>query len=471
MAAQTQGGVLAPPPGRPPGAVPGRGPGGGPGRSFGSLSGSLSGSLARLRLAARTPPGRLRTAGAVLVALALLFGVTAAWQSADRAAAARQLASRSEPLSQDAAELYRSLADADATAAAGFLMAAAEPPEVRKRYQDDLATASRLIPQAAARSGTSSDAQRRLAELGQQLPRYAGLVETARAINREGLPLGGAYLRYASDYLQKTVLPNAQQLADTEAAALDGDYDAAAAVPWAALVLGVLLLGALGRYQVVLFRRTNRVFNPGLLAASAAVLVALVWTVGGTAAAGSGLHEARTQGIDPLRRLNQVRVVALQAHTAENLNLVSRGATEAYNDRWEELTRTLAGPADSAGSAVGLLVAPPDRARRQLTDAQHRFDEWQQRHAAAAELDAGGDYEGTLRTTLAPGRDDTAEAAFNATEQQWEQAGRAEQAAFDSAAGGVDGGLAVQAVAAALLAALAAGGTVRGIGRRLAEYR
>ncbi|MFE1322705.1 hypothetical protein [Kitasatospora phosalacinea] len=469
MAAQTQGGVRAPSPTRAPEPGPG-----GPGQPVQPVpvpAGRLSGPVARLRSAARTPPGRLRTAVAVLVALALLFGVTAAWQSAERAAAARQLASRSEPLSQDAAEIYRSLADADATAAAGFLMASAEPPEVRRRYQDDLATAARLIPQAAARSGASADAQRQLAALGEQLPRYAGLVETARAINREGLPLGGAYLRYASNYLQTTLLPTAQRIADGEAAALDEDYDAAAAVPWAALVLGVLLLAALGRYQVVLFRRTNRVFNPGLLTASAAVLAALAWTAVGTVSAGTGLHEARTRGIDPLRELNRVRVAALQAHTAENLDLVSRGATEAFKDRWDALARTLTASARDTGSVAGLLADPPERARQQLTEARRWFDEWQRRHAEAAQLDAEGRYEEALAKTLAPGRDDTAEAAFNAAGQQWERAGRAEQAAFDAAAGGIDGTLAVQAAATALLAALAVGGTVRGLGRRLAEYR
>ncbi|GAA2126295.1 hypothetical protein GCM10009759_78620 [Kitasatospora saccharophila] len=464
MAAQTQGSVLAPAPAGGPVAVPG---GAGP-------VGRLSGPLARLRRAARTPPGRLRTAAAVLVALTLLFGVTAAWQSADRAAAARQLASRSEPLSQDAAELYRSLADADATAAAGFLMASAEPPEVHAQYQADLDTAARLIPQAAARSGSSAEAQRLLAELGRQLPRYAGLVESARAINREGLPLGGAYLRYASAYLQEEVLPNAQRLADAEAAALDGDYDAAAAVPWAALVLGVLLLGALGRYQVVLFRRTNRVFNPGLLTASAAVLTALVWTAAGTVAAGTGLHGARTQGIAPLRDLNRVRVEALRAHTAEVLDLVSRGATKKFEGEWQALAGTLADPAGGAGSVAGLLAAPPDRARQQLADARHWFEVWQQRHATAGQLGAGSAkdaYEQALGATLTPGRDDTARAAFDAAGQQWEQAARAEQAAFEAAAGGIDGALGVQAAAAGLLAALAVGGTVRGLGRRLAEYR
>ncbi|BAJ31246.1 MULTISPECIES: hypothetical protein [Kitasatospora] len=463
MAGQTEGGVLTPPATAAPPAGPSAGANAGAGPS---------GPLARLRSAARTPPGRLRAAGALLAALVLLFGLAASWQSAGRSSATRQLASRSEPLSQDAAELYRSLADADATAAAGFLMAATEPPEVRKRYQDDLATASRLIPRAAARSGSSAEAQRRLAELAQQLPRYAGLVETARAINREGLPLGGAYLRYASDYMRQTVLPNAQGLADTEAAALRADYEAADAVPWAAMVLGVAALAALGRYQVLLFRRTKRVFNPGLLAASLAVLVALGWTVGGIASAGNDLYRARLQGIDPLRELNLVRVEALQAHTAENLNLVSRGATEAYRVRWDELAKTL--NEDSGrfpGSVAYLLTAPPAQSRQQLSEAARWFGEWQQRHAAAAKLDEDGKYEETLAKTLAPGRDDTAQAAFDAADRQWELAGRAEQAAFEAAVDGVDTGLAVQAVAVALLAVLAAGGTVRGIGRRLAEYR
>ncbi|MFC8721470.1 hypothetical protein [Kitasatospora sp. NPDC057198] len=457
MAAQTQGGVLAPSPAGGPVVVP--------------AGGRLSGPLVRLRRAAGTPPGRLRAAAAVLVALALVFGVTAAWQSAERAAAARQLASRSEPLSQDAAELHRSLADADATAAAGFLMAAAEPPEVYAHYRADLDTAARLIPRAAARSGNSAETQRLLAELGSQLPYYAGLVESARAINREGLPLGGAYLRYASAYLQQEVLPNAQRLADAEAAALDGDYDAAAAVPWAALVLGGLLLGALGRYQVVLFRRTNRVFNPGLLTASAAVLTALLWTAAGTVSAGTGLHEARTQGIAPLRDLNRVRVEALRAHTAEVLDLVSRGATRKFEGEWGTLAKTLTAPAGETGSVAGLLTAAPDRARGRLAEAQHWFGVWQQRHADAAGLDGDGAYEKALSATLSPSRDDTARAAFDAAGQQWEQAGRAEQAAFEAAAGGIDGTLTVQAAATALLAALAVGGTVRGLGRRLAEYR
>ncbi|WP_099903248.1 hypothetical protein [Streptomyces sp. TLI_171] len=429
------------------------------------------GPVARLRRVAQTPPGRLRTAGAVLVALALLFGVAAVWQSADRAAAARELVSRSEPLSQDAAEIYRSLADADATAAAGFLLAGNETPEIHRRYRDDLATASRLVAQAAARGGSASSAQSLLTELNQQIPRYTGLVETARAVNRQGLPLGGAYLRYASDLMQKTMLPNAQKLADAEARELDADYGTASATPWLTLLLGVLALAALGRYQLLLFRRTNRVFNPGLLAASLAVLAALAWLGGGTAVAGGSLHDARTHGIGPLRQLNEVRVEALQAHTAENLNLVSRGATEAYAARWDELAGKLAAKPGSDGSVAGLAPDAGAGAKAPLADAGRWFTEWQDRHRNAARQEAAGDYDAALALTLQPGNGDTADAAFSAADQKWAEAAKAEQSAFDSAAGGVDGVLITQAVAAALLAALAAAGTVRGIGRRLAEYR
>lgn len=84
--------------------------------------------LAEIRLASRTPPGRLRLAGAVLVAVVLLFGAVAAWQASARAGAADRLVAHSQPLSQDAADIYRSLADADTTAATGFLLAGEEPP-------------------------------------------------------------------------------------------------------------------------------------------------------------------------------------------------------------------------------------------------------------------------------------------------------------------------------------------------------
>ncbi|MGW4382789.1 hypothetical protein [Kitasatospora sp. NPDC004531] len=446
--AQAQAGPAAPPPAT-------RGPG----------------PVARLRRAAATAPGRLRTAGAVLAVLVLLFGTVAVWQSAHRSRAAGRVVTGSGPLSQDAAEIHRRLADADATAAAGFLLAGDEPAEARARYQDDLATAAQLIAEAAGRSGGSAASQRALAELNRQLPRYAGLVETARAIDRQGLPLGGAYLRYASDLMQGTVLPQAQRLAEAESAGLDADYDDAGSVPWAAAALGVLALGALARYQVVLFRRTNRVFNPGLLAGSLAVLTALVWLLAGTATTAADLSRSRTQGTGPLRDLDRVRIAALQAHTAENLNLVARGATDKYLRQWDDLARKLNAGERTDGSVGALAANGPGAAAGPLAEAGAAFRQWQERHQDAAAKDSAGDYEAALRATLTAGGTDTADAAFRAADGKWAAAAKAEQEAFARSAGGLDGVLAGQATAVGVLSVLGAAAALRGIGRRLAEYR
>ncbi|GAA3063737.1 hypothetical protein GCM10020000_53990 [Streptomyces olivoverticillatus] len=106
-------------------------------------------------------------------------------------------------------------------------------------------------------------------------------METARANNRQGLPLGGAYLRYASDRMREELLPAARALYETETGRLGHDYDDAESWPWAALATGVVALGALGWAQRRNYLRTNRVFNHGLLTATAR-------RHGGAAVAGGG---------------------------------------------------------------------------------------------------------------------------------------------------------------------------------------
>ncbi|WP_052681998.1 hypothetical protein [Saccharothrix sp. ST-888] len=407
----------------------------------------------------------------------LAFGTLAAWQATGRARAADQVVSHSQPLSQNAAEIYRSLADADATAASAFLLAGDAPQAVRDRYRADLDTAARLLAEAAARTGSSSDAQQWVATLNRQLPQYAGLVETAGADNRQGLPLGGAYLRYASKQMQESMLPAAERLAAVEAAQLDGDYADAGAFPWAALVLGGLTLAALIRCQVLLLRRTNRVFSPGLLGATAAVLAAVLWLATGSLSARSDLTDSREHGAVPLRTLDQARIEALQSHTAENMDLVARGASDTYAARWAALTGALAGPlAGDGGSRTGggnLALAragAPGEADAALARALDLFTTWDGRHQAAAKSNEQGDYDAALRTTVGAS-DDSAEGVFTALDQQLARAATAEQTAFTRSAKGTDGVLDAVAAGAAVLAVLAAVGVIRGLGRRLAEYR
>ncbi|GAB7180585.1 hypothetical protein ATKI12_0416 [Kitasatospora sp. Ki12] len=474
-------------PGRPPGPAaatasaplvkPGR-PGGAPVRR--PPTGVVTGARARLAQATRTAPGRLRLAGVVLAALTVAFGGLTAWQLETRAEAADRVVSYSQPLSRDAAEIHRNLADAATTAASGFLLAGAEPKAVRDRYEQDLATAARLVAEAAARTTSTSPAQDSLARLNQQLPSYAGLVETARADNRQGIPLGGAYLRYASEQMQTVLLPAAAELATAENNELAADYAAAKSVPWGAYGLAVVVLAALAWVQLTLFRRTNRVFNIGLLGATAAVLAGALWLTVTGLTTNAALKSSDREGATPLRALNAARVDVLTARLAENLHLVARGSTTKYADQWTKATEHLeaAGARDAplerrAGSLPEAVRLAPPAAEASVRGAAEQFDLWRDRHDAARKLEVdNADYQGALDATVtADAGTPTADAFFNSTDRALAQAADIEQDRFKRSAEGTGGDLRTTAVAAALLGLVAAAAALRGLGRRLAEYR
>ncbi|NEE30075.1 hypothetical protein G3M53_32090, partial [Streptomyces sp. SID7982] len=73
----------------------------------------------RLRAVATTEPGRLQIIGAVLALLVVAFGAVTTLEISQRASSADDVVSRSQPLSADAADIYRFLADADTAAASG----------------------------------------------------------------------------------------------------------------------------------------------------------------------------------------------------------------------------------------------------------------------------------------------------------------------------------------------------------------
>ncbi|MFE0086937.1 hypothetical protein [Streptomyces sp. NPDC058991] len=428
-------------------------------------------TTARLRATATTEPGRLRIIGAVLAALVVAFGAVTALEIADRASSADAVVNRSQPLSADAASIYRSLADADTAAASGFLAGAQEPEAMRERYRADIASASRLLVKAAGNTDGSTDSRRWIATLNEQLPRYTGLVERARANNRQGLPLGGAYLRYANQLMTTELLPAAQKLYEEETARLDEDHDDARTWPFLSLGLGVVALGGLVWAQRRNYLRTNRVFNPGLLAATAASAVVLLWLGIGHAVARAGLDEARADGQESLKVLNDARISSLKARANENLTLVARGAVltaDGKSDKYEsDYTAGMSSLTASLGRAGRL--ADDGAGRTPVADAVSAASEWRNRHKDAGETDRAGDYDGALAKVI--GSEGSTGQCFDRVDAALEKALAHEQAEFTESAEGGRGALAGLPVGAAVLAVLAAAGAVLGIGRRLSEYR
>jgi len=440
----------------------------------------------RLRTAATTEPGRLRIIGAVLAALVVAFGAVTAWQVSDRQTAADAVAEHSQPLSADAARIYRSLADADTTAASGFLAGGQEPAAVRRRYERDIDTASELLVRAASNTDGSASARAEMRKISQLLPVYTGLVESARANNRQGLPLGGAYLRYANDTMRTRLLPAADRLYEAETARLGEDYGDAKAWPWVAIGVGVAALAALGWAQRRNYRRTNRVFNHGLLGASAAATVVLVWLVAGHAIARTELNDSDDHGARSLRVLNEARIASLRARADENLTLIARGAVvvdtdgankgkDAYEVSYASRMAGLVGGGSGGGPAAGSLLdrahdlADDGGGRKPVEAAATAVRAWQARHQAARGADDAGDYKDALEKVI--GAKDSTGESFDRVDIELAKALDHEQRQFQQAADSGRGAFTGLAVGAGALAVLGAAGAVLGIGRRLSEYR
>lgn len=426
-----------------------------------------------LRAAATTEPGRLRVIGALLALLVLVFGAVSAVQVSDRSDAVRQGVRESQELSENAAEIGRLLAGVDTAAAENFLSDATTRRATRDDYESDLRRLSTLLVGASAKAGPRSAAGERIATISEELPRYATLVERAWADNRQGLPLGGAYLTYANEKMRTKLLPAARGLNDSVTERLAGDYRSANGWPWFAMAAGLLAVGALLWAQQRLYRRTHRFFNPGLLGATAATVVLFLWLAAGCAAARSGLLASRATGVDSLQAINEARIDALQARGAETLRLVARSSVQAerrntsdegdfYEATFAAQMKDLYGPAGTGGAAAdsklgkALALADSD-GREPVRRAVALVAKWQAEHRA------------DLGRTI--GQDAT-NGTYSATVDKELNAARAgEQHEFDSAVGGGPSGLPWLVGGAVVLALLGAASAVWGIGRRVSEYR
>ncbi|MFC9031495.1 hypothetical protein [Streptomyces arboris] len=425
----------------------------------------------RLRAVATTEPGRLQIIGAVLALLVVAFGAVTALEISHRASAADDVVGRSQPLSADAANIYRSLADADTMAASGFLAGAQEPRAVQDQYRKDIEEAARLLVKASANTDSSTSSWQEITTLNELLPVYTGLIERARANNRQGLPLGGAYLRYANQKMTNELLPAAERLYAAETGRLDRDSADARRWPFLSLAAGLVVLGALVWMQRRNYRRTNRVFNHGLLVATAAASVVLLWLAVGHTVARTELRSAMTHGQESLDVLNNARINSLKARANENLTLVARGAVltaDGSADQYET-DYTTGMKALRAQLKEAERLADDESGSAPVAKAAKSVTEWQDRHRKARATDDQGDYDGALEQII--GAKDSTGQSFQQVDTALRTALAHEQGEFTAAAEDGRGALRGLPTGAAALAVLGAVAAILGINRRLSEYR
>jgi hypothetical protein len=310
---------------------------------------------------------------------------------------------------------------------------------------------------AATGSAAASVTSRDLLTLSTDLPVYTGEIETARADNRIGYPVGAAYLREATTLMNSSLLPAAENLYTAENAQLTATSAEATGLPLIlATIVGGLVLGyVLYRTSRWLARRTNRVLNPGLVAAAVMALIALVWFAAVYGGAREDLLAARSRGAVPVAALAQADIVALQAHADESLTLIDDAGDDQYQAEYLREQKTLGpGPGTLLSAVSGASAGSPGAGSASAAVAKARA--WYTAHARLRGQDDNGDHAG---------------GQFAAFESDVSSALNADQAALRaSAQAGEDMYTGLEA-GIIILALLMAAACAWGLNRRLREYR
>jgi len=399
-----------------------------------------------------------------LVLLSLVWGAVAVWVVSQRASGASDVVGVSEPLSVDGQQIYRALSDADATEATAFLAGGLE------RYLADIAQASRHLEAATAAAG-HSPAARNLATLSAGLPVYAGEVETARADNRLGYPLGAAYLRDASSLMRGTLLPAARNVsaeANSQVSAASGE---ATGLPLALILLVVAaVVGyALFRAQRWLYRHNHRVFNPGLVVASVAALVSVLWLVIALGVARADLLQARAHGSAPVAALARADTAALRARADESLTLIDAGGDDSFQADFLTVQHDL-GPGPGTLLTGAITAARGSPGAGAAAAAATTATGWYAAHRTVRFLDDNGKHIQAVHLVTTPGSDHSG-TLFTRLDDSLTRAISADQAVFQANAVAGRNAFTGLEVGVIVLALIMAAGCARGLSKRLAEYR
>lgn len=287
----------------------------------------------RGRLAGGSTPARLRALSAGTVVLALLFALLGSY-GVDRRerAIGNAAASSAQLLAAQGIEVR--LLRADALASENFLRGGLEDPGTRQAYVAELAAAGEGL--VSVSNDAPASVLPSLREVSTAVARYSGLVEQARANNRQGYPVGVTYLLQANRVLGDEVLPALRDVQRSLRSDVNNQLDSADRAGLWFHTSGWLLVAALVGGSVWLAQRFRRLLNLPLVAATAAVLLMMI--VGGSTQ-GSSITTAEAATAGPLQTADlaaQARSAGFRARTQEAIALIQRGNRSVADSAWTD---------------------------------------------------------------------------------------------------------------------------------------
>jgi CHASE3 domain sensor protein len=419
------------------------------------------------RFAATSTPAKLSLLRAVAVFLAVVFAVGASFGVNRRANAIDDVRTAAGHLLA-LQDIRVSVVHADAIASSSYLVGGQEAPAQRTAYLDEVAKADDGLV-AVSGAATAKDLEQ-LSEASRLLGSYVGLVEQARANNRQGFPVGAAYQRQANRIVSNAdpdVPDIVSSLRAVEAAQRD-QINASLATAHRAgvwlLLLGSLLMAVLLVGGLWISRAFRRLVNIPIAVAGAVLLLVLV--IGGSAQSGAmnDVDGAVGRQLTSADNAAQARAAAFEARSQEALTLINRGNGAANEANWQTRNSIV---------LQGLDHRLGDSAS-QSTQAVDDYTSYRAAHAEIRALDDGGNWDQAVAVSLA--RQSTpngidAVATFNDFDQVVDQISTTEGSRAAQLIGDALGPMGrlrnIVFLAGLAIAALAA----LGCGQRLKEYR
>jgi CHASE3 domain sensor protein len=338
----------------------------------------------RARYLSSSTPARYRSASvlAALVLFAMLLAAATTAAALDNRAS--RVHDRSGPVLVATQQLYSSLAEADAAAAAVQLSGRTEDREQRRFYEQALERSTQQLERVAALIGDDTDAHAAVQDIAAQLTRYGGLVEQARAENRLGAATANATLSSALALMRSGIGADVSRLTALTETRFDDD---AARGTTRLVVTGVIVVATLAgllALQRFMTRRSRRLVNLPSAVATLLVIGLGVWLVGAEWREHGDLTDARDKGYDAIVLSSQIQGTAYRAKADESLTLL--GAAGSSFADFDTSANALASVpiTDSVVEAVRNGAVPSSAGL--LFDAARLADSPRERAAAAETL-------------------------------------------------------------------------------------
>jgi hypothetical protein len=344
-------------------------------------------------LALTSTPAKLSVLRAVLIVLAVIFAVVGAFGVNQRAKAIDKVRTASAQLLA-LQDIQVRIVHADAIASSSYLRSGQEDPAQRTAYLDEIAKAGDGLVAVSGAAGAADLEQ--LSEASRLLGSYVGLVEQARANNRQGFPVGATYQRQANGIVSNAdpdvpdIVSSLQAVQASQRNQVNHSLASAHRAGAWLHISGWLLFVALVVGSWWMWRTFRRLFNIPI--AVALLVLFLLLVIGGTTQAGAAGDTDSTvrNQLSAADDAAQARAAAFEARSQEALTLINRGNGAANEVNWQRGDDVVTRELD--------LREPGDAGFQ--TAAGMAYNNYRIAHADIRDLDNKGDWDAAVEVSL-----------------------------------------------------------------------